>query len=176
MLEDQKRDVQFCLSFVTLLSESGADTRKSMRPLNASQALRAHEELQRKIHCIHCTTTNSTAGFFTILFDSHRSDFRTTKNWCLSRSSTPRGFGNTREISSLTQSHGTLYDLSRLRTALKRFITYTTNTTGQAQLSLWASMAIEKDFLMELKRTDNLFDRVIELFWRKEKGMDLMYK
>jgi len=30
------------------------------------------------------------------------------------------------------------------------------NTTGQARLSALASMAIEKDFLMELKRRDNL--------------------
>lgn len=50
------------------------------------------------------------------------------------------------------------------------------NTAGQARLSALASMAIEKGFLMELKRTDNLYDRIIELFLRKERRMGFVYK
>ena len=42
----------------------------------------------------------------------------------------------------------------------------------QGRLSALASMAIEKDFLMELKRRDNLYDRVT----RKERRMDFLYK
>lgn len=38
-----------------------------------------------------------------------------------------------------------------------------------------ALMAIEKDFLTELKR-DNLHDKVIELFFRKERRMDFVFK
>ncbi|KAM9342344.1 zinc finger MYM-type protein 1-like [Pholidichthys leucotaenia] len=136
-------------------------------------------------------------------------------------------------LSSLTQSHRTLFDLSRLKTeltvmyamtdfegkcptdlldflqkknlsesmqqlytlvclvvtmplstvsgkgtfsALKRIKTYVRNTTGQTRLSALASMAIEKDLLLELKRTDNLYNRVIELFLRKERRMDFVYK
>ncbi|XP_049573527.1 zinc finger MYM-type protein 1 isoform X1 [Syngnathus scovelli] len=136
-------------------------------------------------------------------------------------------------FSSLAQSHGSLFDLPRLRTeltvmyamddfvgksptdlldflqqknlnesmgqlytfvclavtipvsaasfegtfsALKRIRTYARNTTGQARPSALASMAIEKDFLMELKRTDDLHNRVIEIFSRKEGRMDFVYK
>ena len=60
--------------------------------------------------------------------------------------------------------------------ALNRIKTYARNMTGQARLSALDSMAIEKDFLMELKCTDNLYDRVIEIFLRKERRMDFVYK
>lgn len=66
--------------------------------------------------------------------------------------------------------------VERTFSALKRIKTYARNTTGQARLSALASMAIEKDFLMELKRTDNLHNRVIEIFLRKERRMDFVYK
>lgn len=65
--------------------------------------------------------------------------------------------------------------VERTFSALKRIKTYARNTSGQAQLSALASMAIEKDFLMELKRTDNLHDRVIEIFLRIER-MDFVFK
>ncbi len=136
-------------------------------------------------------------------------------------------------FSSLTQSHGTLFDLPRLKTeltvmyamadfegkspadlhdfllsknlsesmgqlyalaclavtipvstasvehsfsALKRLKTYARNTTGQTRLSALASMSIEKDLLMDLKRTDKLYNRAIELFLRKERRMDFIIK
>ncbi|CAK6980566.1 ZMYM1 protein%2C partial [Scomber scombrus] len=66
--------------------------------------------------------------------------------------------------------------VERTFSALKRIKTYARNTTGQARLSALASMAIEKDFLMELKRKDNLHNKVIELFLRKERRMDFVYK
>ena len=53
--------------------------------------------------------------------------------------------------------------------------TYARNTTGQARLSALASMAIERDLLLELKRTV-LHDRVIELFLKKERRMDFIFK
>lgn len=66
--------------------------------------------------------------------------------------------------------------VGRTFSALKRIKTFARNTTGQVRLSALALMAIEKDSLMELKRTDNLSDRVIELFLRKERRMDTVYK
>lgn len=50
------------------------------------------------------------------------------------------------------------------------------NTRGQARPSALASMAITKEFIMELKCTDNLYDRVTDLFLRKERKMDFVYK
>ncbi|XP_054626214.1 zinc finger MYM-type protein 1-like [Dunckerocampus dactyliophorus] len=136
-------------------------------------------------------------------------------------------------FSSLTKSHGTLFDLPRLKTeltvmyamldfkgkcptevldflhqknlsesmpqlyrlacltvtmpmstatlqptcsALKRVKTYARNTLGQSRLAALASMSIEKDFLMDLKRREHLYDRVIEVFLRKERRMDFVYK
>ena len=50
------------------------------------------------------------------------------------------------------------------------------NTTGQTGLSALASMAIEQD--LELKHSDNLNNRVIiyQLFLRKERSMNFVYK
>ena len=136
-------------------------------------------------------------------------------------------------LSSLTNSHGTLFDLSKLKTeltvmyamtdfegkspsdllnflqqknlnedmgqlyklacvavtipvstasversfsALKRIKTYSRNATGQTRLSALASMSIEKNILVELKRTDTLYNRVIEVFLRKERRMDFVFK
>lgn len=94
----------------------------------------------------------------------------------------------TLKLASLSQvgkgfvSHFTVHELravsiaERLRgAALKWIKTYARNTTGQAQLSALALMAIEKD-LMELKHKDNLYNRVIELFLSKERKMDFVYK
>ncbi|KAK0145578.1 Zinc finger MYM-type protein 1 [Merluccius polli] len=66
--------------------------------------------------------------------------------------------------------------VERTFSALKRIKTYSRNTTGQTRLSALASMAIERDLLLELKRTDKLYNRVIELFLRKERRMDFAYK
>ena len=41
--------------------------------------------------------------------------------------------------------------------------------TGQTRLSALASMSMENDLLVELKRTDKLYNRVIEVFLRKER-------
>uniref|UniRef100_A0A8C7XI81 Zinc finger MYM-type protein 1-like n=1 Tax=Oryzias sinensis TaxID=183150 RepID=A0A8C7XI81_9TELE len=65
--------------------------------------------------------------------------------------------------------------VKRTFSALERIQTHAKNTTGQTRLSALALMAIEKDFLMELKR-DNLHDRVIEQFLRKERRMDFVFK
>ncbi|KAG2470699.1 ZMYM1 protein, partial [Polypterus senegalus] len=48
--------------------------------------------------------------------------------------------------------------VERTFSALKRIQTYTRNTTGRVRLSALASMAIESEVLMELKRSDNLYD------------------
>ncbi|KAK9531029.1 hypothetical protein VZT92_010482 [Zoarces viviparus] len=60
--------------------------------------------------------------------------------------------------------------------ALKRIKTYSRNATGEARLSSLASMAIEKDFLLELKRTDVLHNLVSELFVNKDRRMDFVCK
>ncbi|XP_077478100.1 torsin-4A isoform X3 [Stigmatopora argus] len=60
--------------------------------------------------------------------------------------------------------------------AQNRIKTYARNTTGQTRLSALALMAIEKNFLMDLKRTCNLYHRVIEIFLRKERRMHFVYK
>ena len=57
----------------------------------------------------------------------------------------------------------------------KRITTHARNTTGQARLSSLASIAIEKDFLLELKRT-GLHERVIDVFLKKERRMDFVFK
>ena len=68
--------------------------------------------------------------------------------------------------------------VERSFSALKRIKTHARNATGQARLSALASMAIEKELLLELKRTPEkkLHDRVIELFLRKERRMDFVFK
>ena len=86
---------------------------------------------------------------------------------------------------NLSESMGQLYALAclavtipvstasveRTFSALKRIKTYARNTTGQTRLSALATMSIEKNLLMELKRTDKLYSRAIEVFFlRKEDG------
>ena len=66
--------------------------------------------------------------------------------------------------------------VERSFSALKRIKTYSRNATGQTRLSALASMSIEKDLLVELKRTDGLYNRVIEVFLRKERRMDFGFK
>ena len=66
--------------------------------------------------------------------------------------------------------------VERTFSVLKRIKTYARNMTGQARLSALALMAIEKDFLLQLKQKDNLYDRVVELFLRRERRMDFVYK
>lgn len=48
--------------------------------------------------------------------------------------------------------------------------------TVQTLLSALASMLIEKDLLMELKHTDKLCNRPIEVFLKKERKMDFVFK
>lgn len=60
--------------------------------------------------------------------------------------------------------------------ALKRIKAYARNTTGQARLSGLASMSIEKDLLMELKGTGELYNRAIEVFLREEQRMEFVFK
>lgn len=56
------------------------------------------------------------------------------------------------------------------------FLEIARNATGQARLLALASTAIEQVSLIGLKRTDNLPDRLIELFLRNERRMDLVSK
>lgn len=64
--------------------------------------------------------------------------------------------------------HGRFGDL-----ALKRVKNYARNTTGQTWLSALDSMFIEKDLLMELKSTDELYNTASEVFLRKERRMNI---
>ena len=66
--------------------------------------------------------------------------------------------------------------VERTFSVLKRIKTYSRNTTGQTRLSALASMAIERDLLLELKHKDKLYNRVIKLFLRKERRMDLILR
>ena len=66
--------------------------------------------------------------------------------------------------------------VERTFSALKRIKTYARNTTGQARLSALASMAIEKVLVSELKRTDVLYSRVIEVFTKRDRRMDFVFK
>ena len=59
--------------------------------------------------------------------------------------------------------------VERSFSSLKRIKTYARNMTGQTRLSALASMSMENDLLVELKRTDKLYNRVIEVFLRKER-------
>ncbi|GAB1597398.1 uncharacterized protein LOC115225801 isoform X1 [Argonauta hians] len=74
----------------------------------------------------------------------------------------------------LSQSMGQLYTLvclavtipistasvERTFSALKRIKTYTRNTMGETRLSALALMSIEKEFLMKLKQSCNLYDKL----------------
>ena len=66
--------------------------------------------------------------------------------------------------------------VERTFSALKRIKTYARNTTGQTRLSSLASMAMEKNLLLELKSKGLLHDRVIELFLKKDRRMDFVFK
>ncbi|KAK9534313.1 hypothetical protein VZT92_009362 [Zoarces viviparus] len=83
-------------------------------------------------------------------------------------------------FSSLTQSHGSLFDdVTRLKTELiVMYAMADDEETQLARLSSLASMVIEKDLLLELKRTDVtlLYNRVIELFVNKEMRMGFVLK
>ncbi|XP_068196634.1 uncharacterized protein [Antennarius striatus] len=59
---------------------------------------------------------------------------------------------------------------------LERIQTYARNTTGQTRLSALASMSVEKDLLLELKRKDKLYDQVIQQFLRKERRPDFVFE
>ena len=90
----------------------------------------------------------------------------------------------------LSESLGQLYALACLAvtipvsnasversfSALKRIKTYARNMTGQTRLSALASISIEKDLLLELKRTYKLYNQVIDVFLRKERRMDFVLK
>lgn len=60
--------------------------------------------------------------------------------------------------------------------ALRRIHTYLRNTQNQTRLADLALIAIEKRLLIELKRTSNFYDNVLEEFLKKERRIDLTYK
>lgn len=66
--------------------------------------------------------------------------------------------------------------VERSFSALKRIKTYSRNTTGQSRLSALASISIEKELLLQLKKENRLHEEVIERFIRKERRMDFVYK
>lgn len=66
--------------------------------------------------------------------------------------------------------------VERTFSALKRIKSYSRNSTGQTRLSALACISIEKDLLLELKRKDKLYDRVIDVFLKKERRMDFVFK
>ncbi|XP_068160098.1 zinc finger MYM-type protein 1-like [Antennarius striatus] len=102
----------------------------------------------------------------------------------------PAGLLDFLRIKNLSESMGQLYALvclavtipvstasdERSFSALKRLETYARNTTGQTRLSALASMSVEKDLLMDLKHKDKLFDRAMEVFLKKERRMDFIFK
>ncbi|XP_036373212.1 uncharacterized protein si:ch211-89o9.6 isoform X3 [Megalops cyprinoides] len=69
----------------------------------------------------------------------------------------------------------TTASVERAFSALRRIKTYVRNTTGRSQLSALASIAIEKQVLMDLKTSDQLYDRVIEKFIQKDRRMDFVF-
>ncbi|XP_051918603.1 zinc finger MYM-type protein 1-like [Hippocampus zosterae] len=102
----------------------------------------------------------------------------------------PADLHNFLRSKNLSESMGQLYTLACLAvtipvsaasversfSALKRIQTYARNTAGQKRLSALASMSIEKDLLMDLKRTDKLYNRATEVFLRKERRIDFIFK
>ncbi|KAL0968773.1 hypothetical protein UPYG_G00271580 [Umbra pygmaea] len=68
------------------------------------------------------------------------------------------------------------FSVEQTFSALKRIQKYSRNRTGQDRLSALASIAIEKDLLLELKCKDVLYHRVIEVFLKKERRMDFVFK
>ncbi|KAK7165555.1 hypothetical protein R3I93_005578 [Phoxinus phoxinus] len=60
---------------------------------------------------------------------------------------------------------------------LKRIKTYSRNRTGQARLSALAILSIESQRLCKLKaHKDEFYNAVIDVFTRKERRMDFMFK
>ncbi|KAK0143568.1 Zinc finger MYM-type protein 1 [Merluccius polli] len=66
--------------------------------------------------------------------------------------------------------------VERSFSALKRIKTYSRNTTGQTRLSALASISIEKELLLQLKKENRLHKEVIDRFIRKERRMDFIFK
>ncbi|XP_077597993.1 zinc finger MYM-type protein 1-like [Stigmatopora nigra] len=238
ILQNNKLDVQFCLARVKEFCDTverersryeeiyKATERSAGAPSGQVQDPWAHyhQLYDRVLDNIICQTQNRFQDHERLVFVSllDPQKFREFK----------KTFPHA-AFSSLTQSHGTLFDLPRLRTELtvmyvmddfagksptdlldflqqknlsesmgqlytlvclavtipvstasfertfsviNRIKTYAGNTTGQARLSALALMAIEKNFLTDMKRTDNLYDRVIEIFLKKERRMDFVYK
>lgn len=66
--------------------------------------------------------------------------------------------------------------VERSFSALKTIKTYLRNTQGQERLSYLALMSIEKEFLKELKESDEFYNRVIENFVTVDRRTEFMYR
>ncbi|KAM6949866.1 ribonuclease P protein subunit p29 isoform 1-T1 [Lycodopsis pacificus] len=241
VLENKKLDVQFCLKIVddvcyTIGKEKGrfADIFEStVRVAGAPSARRgqAEEDIRARYQKLHSDIVDNIVAQIGNRFKDHE------KLLFLSLLD-PQQFKAYRKkfpdsvFSSLTQSHGSLFDLTRLKTELtvmyamagfegklpadllaflqqnalkeslcqlytlaclavtipvatasveralsahKRVETYSRSTNGETRLSSLASMAIEKDLLLELNHTGVLYNRVVELFVSKESRMDFVF-
>ena len=64
----------------------------------------------------------------------------------------------------------------RAFSSLKRIHTYLRNTQGQERLSELSVIAIEKQLLVELKRSPTFYSDVIKSFLKKDRRFQLEYK
>lgn len=64
----------------------------------------------------------------------------------------------------------------RAFSSLKRIHTYLRNTQGQERLSDLSMIAIEKQLLVELKRSPTFYSDVIKSFLKKDRRFQLEYK
>ena len=60
--------------------------------------------------------------------------------------------------------------------SLKRIHTYLRNTQGQERKTNLSLISIEKDLLLELKRSGSFYNDALEEFLKKERHADLLYK
>ncbi|KAK9534312.1 hypothetical protein VZT92_009362 [Zoarces viviparus] len=145
--------------FVQILEHLDEFDDESNRKLDVQFCLKRVDEF--------CDTTEREKGRFADIFESTQFEAYRKK------------FPDS-AFSSLTQSHGSLFDdVTRLKTELiVMYAMADDEETQLARLSSLASMVIEKDLLLELKRTDVtlLYNRVIELFVNKEMRMGFVLK
>lgn len=70
----------------------------------------------------------------------------------------------------------TTVSVERSFSTLKRVKTYSRNRTGQGRLSSLATITIEKDRLLRLRKDKDFYEKVTDVFIQKERRMDLVYK
>lgn len=70
----------------------------------------------------------------------------------------------------------TTASVERSFSTLKRVKTLTRNRTGQGRLSSLALISIEKERLSKLQQASDFYTKVTEVFLRKERRMDLVFK